>query len=301
MVVDDCIILTHDNVLMDPTYPLEKPEVVDAVYNRNNNLYSQRAKDRIQKVFKKLIVLEECDFSNHESTTDNDLSPAVVLGSYNIQNTQIANLINAPRLALKGAFIKGTPLAKKLGKDYLSPEEYNKIWTRENKGSPFPRLTDELTNYVYIDPSEVHIYQDGVAPEMPERSSRRGIIMQDRTGFVVLGSCDLRGIKALSSLENGVSYVGGDIDISGTQVINLQKAIEPRCFRGRLIFKDTPLADFLECDMLSHDEYTQVWKRHNDENYTLIQEYIKGKMQPENKALIQKYIQRKMRSENSKW
>ncbi len=257
MVNDDYSILLYKNVLMDPTMPRDKVRIVDAFHNRNHNTQYNKSKLNPKHMFKNLVVLKDCDFSNQD-LTGNECSPALVMGTYNIENTLIPDLVNAPRFAFQGAKIKGTPLAQKLGKEFLSGAEYNKLWAEQNGAPELPRLTNELTFAICLNKNEVHIYKDAVAEKDDQACS-----LLDRTGIIILGDCDLRNLKNLLTLRNGVSYIGGNLDISGTQVQTLSKAINPQFLKGDLIFADTPLAKFLGCDRLSPKEYEAAWKKEN--------------------------------------
>ncbi len=257
MVNDDYTILLDKTVLLYPTMPRDKVRVVEALHNRNHNTQHEEEKPYTKHMFKNLVVLKDCDFSNQDFT-GNEYSPALVMGTYNIENTHISDLVDAPRFAFQGAKIKGTPLAQKLGKDFLSGAEYNKLWAEQNSATELPHLTNELTFPIYIDKNEVHIYKDAVAVPNDDACT-----LLDRTGIVILGDCDLRNLKNLLTLRNGVSYIGGNLDISGTQVQTLNKAINPQFLKGDLIFADTPLAKSLGCDRLSPKEYKTVWEKEN--------------------------------------
>ena len=250
----DYDILLYDNVFMDPAMPHDKVYVAEAFYNRNHNTYYHKA---LKNMFKNLIVLKDCDCSNQD-LEGNDYSPALVMGTYNIENTRISDLVNAPCFAFLGAKIKGTPLAQKLGKDFLSGAEYNKLRAEQNGQQKLQQLTNELTFPIYMDKNQVHIYKNAVAEKDDD-----AYMLLDRTGIVVLGDCDLRNLKNLLTLRNGVSYIGGNLDISGTQVQTIWKSVHPRYLKGDLIFTDTPLAKYLGRDRLNPEEYALEWKKHN--------------------------------------
>ncbi len=280
MIKTDFMIRLKNNCFLDPSSLRKTVRVVESVYNRNNNNFFKNNtyldKQGTKYGFCNLIVLNECDFSN-QPLTNNNCSPAFVMGTYNIKNTQIENLTNAPRFAMGGALIEGTPLSEKLGKNVLSGAEYNKLWLQQNENAPeIKPLTYELFPHGIYDSNTVIFFSE-VLPFNNE-SVRQ---LDNQPSFVILGNCDFSGFKKLASLEKGPAIVCGNIDISGTSVCSLKNAIEPSCFKGDLIFKNTPLADFLECDKLTHGEYTKTWERHNDPQKPLIISFVRGKIQRE--------------------
>ena len=281
MIKTDFMIRLKDNCLLDPAMPRQTVRVVEAVYNRNNNEFFKKHDYSSQKegnkhTFCDLIVLKDCDFSN-QPLTDNNCSPAIVMGVYNIKNTKIDSLFNAPRFAMGGAVIEGTPLAEKLGKNVLSGAEYHKLWVQQNENAPeIKPLTHELFLHGIYDTKTVHFFSEVKA--MNNSSVQH---LDNQPSFVILGDCDFRGYKKLASLAKGPALVCGNIDISGTSVCSLKNAIDPACFKGELIFKETPLADLLGCDKLTHSEYTKTWERHNDPQKPLVISFVRGKIQRE--------------------
>lgn len=255
-------ILIKHNFSMFPeacTHPI----VVDSVYNRNNTYYIDK-KEKRKHLFNMCIVLNDCDFSNQPRLTNNLTSPAIVFGKYIIEGTNISDLKDAPRFAFKGANIKGTPLAQQLGTDFLTPQEYNKLWQQHNRQTaelpdlktlpikmPFP---DKDQRY---DAKTVYIFNNVTLPESTDT------LLPNCQNIVALGNCDYSNYPRLSSLHNGVTYIGGDLNISNTHIYSLYEAIPPHCLKGNLICKGTRLAEKLGKDVLTPKEYKQAWEEMN--------------------------------------
>ncbi|MBR4932800.1 MAG: hypothetical protein IKZ02_07230 [Alphaproteobacteria bacterium] len=255
-------ILIENNFSMFPEL-CSHPMVVDSVYNRHNDYYIDK-KEKKKHLFNMCIVLNDCDFSNQPILKNNLTSPAIVFGTYIIEGTNISDLKDAPRFAFKGANIKGTPLAQQLGTDFLTPQEYNKLWQQHNgsieelsdlvtlpEKMPF---TDKSNRY---DAKTVYIFNNVTLPESTNN------LLPNCQNIVALGNCDYSNCPKLSSLHNGVAYIGGDLNISNTRIFSLYEAIPPRCLKGNLICTGTKLAQKLGKDVLTPDEYKKAWEEMN--------------------------------------
>lgn len=259
-------ILIESNHFMFPessTHPI----VVDSVYNRNNTVY-QNMGHKTKHLFNMCVVLNDCDFSNQPLLHNNLTSPAIVFGTYNIENTKISDLKDAPRFAFKGANIKGTPLSEELGKDFLSAQEYNKLWQRYNDNvsgeltdlTVLPEKMEFSDESQHYDAKTVYIFNNVILPETVNN------ILPNYQNIVALGNFDCSNCPNLRSLHNGVMYIGGDLNISGTRISNLYEAIPPRCLKGNLICTGSRLAEKIGKDIITPDEYQKIWDAMNQRN-----------------------------------
>lgn len=261
---DFCAVIEGNMTHLQPE-KITTPCIVESVCNRDNECVPIPHLDEEKYMFHQCIVLGDCDFSNSTKIDDNLTSPAIVFGVYNIENTNISNLKNAPRFAMKGANIKGTPLAKALGTDYLTGPAYHKLWLVDNNHEMIPELKDELThpapsiNKINYRGEQVNIYSKA---QVNDHENVRLAAGRGRN-IVVLGDCDLRACKDLISLSDTPIYVGGNLDISGTRVSSLLYGPAPRALKGNLICKDTPLAQRTGLDVITPEIYQKIWAGDN--------------------------------------
>lgn len=213
-------------------------------------------------LFNQYIVMRDCNLSNFPELADNTISPIVVFGTYNISGTRITDLKDAPRFAFKGANIKKTPLAKKIGQDFLSPQEYNKLWISHNQTSNLihtPTLTRELAITVSEETDNIRIFQAAIINNstLTKFESTKG------KNFIVLGAFDCSQCPQLKSLKNLPAFIGGNLDISGTKVSTLKGAIKPNRFKGNFICDNTPLAKRTGKSFYTTREYYLLWQKDN--------------------------------------
>ncbi len=261
---DFCVVIEGNMIHLQPE-KITTPCIVEHVCNRDNGYVPVPHLDEEKYMFHQCVVLGDCDFSNSTKISDNLISPAIVFGVYNIENTNISNLKDAPRFAMKGANIKGTPLAKALGTDYLSGPAYHKLWLVDNNNAMIPELKDELThpapsiNKINYHEMDVNIYSQAQVQDYDNIRLEAG----RGENIVILGNCDLRACKNLISLEHTPLYIAGDLDISGTKVSSLLHSTAPRALKGNLICKDTPLAQRTGMDVITPEIYQKIWAGDN--------------------------------------
>lgn len=264
MNLDFGVVIEGNMIHMQPEQ-ITEARIVERICNRNNARTTTPFVLPKKHLFHQCVVLEDCDFSNSTQLQDNWISPAIVFGVYNIENTNISDLKNAPRFAMKGANIKGTPLAKALGTDYLSGPAYHKLWLVDNNHKMLSELKDELThpapninkiNYTFND---VNIYSQAIATDYENVRLEKG----RGKNVVILGNCDLSACKNLVSLQDSPIYIGGNLDISGTKISSLLYAPEPRAMKGSVICKDTPLAQRTGLDVITPELYQKIWAGDN--------------------------------------
>lgn len=213
-------------------------------------------------LFNQYIVMRNCNFSDFPELANNTISPIIIFGRYNISGTRIADLKEAPRFAFKGANIKGTPLSKKIGKEFLSAAEYNKLWISDNPTSDLihtPTLTMELYHAISHQSDSIRIFQDAIMNDdtLTKFESSKG------KNFIVLGTFDCTHCPQLKSLKNLPAFIGGNLDISNTNISTLRGSIKPNRFKGNFICDNTPLAKRTGKSLYSAREYYLLWKKDN--------------------------------------